>query len=117
VGVRDANNNSLNTVPAVPPGTVCTLGPILRTLNLGAEGEDVRALQRFLNCRGFIVAQSGVGASGFETNYYGNLTQAAVIRFQNAYAAQILAPLNLVTGTGIFGERSRMHAMTLSNTR
>lgn len=80
-----------------------------RNLTLGARGEDVRALQRMLNARGFIVSPTGPGAPGFETNYFGERTRQALIRYQEAHAQELLAPGNLVSGTGFFGVRTRAH--------
>jgi hypothetical protein len=55
-----------------------------RDLELGAVGEDVRQLQKFLNSNGFVVATNGAGSAGNETTYFGPATQAALIRFQIA---------------------------------
>ena len=61
-------------------------------------GEDVRALQKFLNAQGFIVVPSGE-----ETTYFGPATAAALARYQEAHRAEILTPNGLARGTGIFG--------------
>jgi len=54
-----------------------------RDLYLGLRGGDVAELQRLLNSNPqTVIAVSGPGAPGKETNYYGALTQAAVLRFQ-----------------------------------
>ncbi len=44
----------------------------------------MRDLQTALDHLGFILAPSGPGASGDETDYYGALTEAAVRAFQKA---------------------------------
>lgn len=75
-----------------------------RTLKLGSQGDDVKALQVFLNTHGFILVRSGPGSPGNETSLYGKLTAAAVAKFQEAYADQILSPLGFKKGTGIFGD-------------
>jgi hypothetical protein len=72
-----------------------------RDLELGMEGEDVRLLQVFLNGSGFLIAQSGVGSPGAETNYFGSLTQKALARYQ---AAQ-----NILPSAGYFGPKTRAH--------
>lgn len=74
-----------------------------RTLKQGMSGEDVKALQQFLNSNGFTIATSGTGSSGNETTYFGSGTKKALIRFQNAHAAEILTPNGLTQGSGIFG--------------
>ncbi|MBU6232432.1 peptidoglycan-binding protein, partial [Patescibacteria group bacterium] len=79
------------------------ISPFTRSLKLGMTGNDVKNLQIFLNSHGFTVSQSGAGSSSHETSYFGPATFRAVIRFQNAYANQILAPYGLSQGTGFFG--------------
>ncbi|MBC7836202.1 peptidoglycan DD-metalloendopeptidase family protein [Acetobacteraceae bacterium] len=72
-----------------------------RDLEYGMTGEDVRALQRFLNENGFIVAQSGVGSIGLETTYFGPATKRAVVAFQ--------IKNNITPAAGYFGPISRAH--------
>lgn len=86
------------------------------TLNheVGDEGGEVMQIQQFLNAQGFTVATAGAGSPGNETSYFGSRTQAAVIAFQNANAAQILTPVGLTTGTGYWGPSSRAYANTMS---
>ena len=55
-----------------------------RNLALGSTGEDVRALQKYLNSHGFPVASSGPGSPGNETLRFGGATRAALIQFQVA---------------------------------
>jgi hypothetical protein len=76
-------------------------------------GEDVRALQKLMNCLGFTLAASGPGSSGKETNLFVDKTYAAVIKFQEAYAADILAPVSAAKGTGIFATYSQKKAAEL----
>ena len=80
---------------------------LTRDLFPGAQGADVRSLQEYLNSHGFILASSGAGSPGNETTYYGNLTAAAVRRFQEAHFAEILTPLGYASGTGICGSSTR----------
>ncbi len=68
---------------------------------------DVKELQKYLNTHGFIVAPSGAGSPGKETNYFGLLTYRAVIKFQEANASDILTPNGLKKGTGYFGPSTR----------
>ncbi|MDD2657862.1 MAG: peptidoglycan-binding domain-containing protein [Candidatus Pacebacteria bacterium] len=53
-------------------------------LTVGSLGSEVRALQAFLNARGYTVATSGAGSPGNETTTFGQATKMALIRFQKA---------------------------------
>ncbi len=84
-----------------------------RTLTLGSHGTDVRYLQTLLNRD----AATRVTTPGLETDRFGALTKAAVIRFQNKYAAEVLRPAGLSRGTGTVGAltRNKLNALlTLS---
>lgn len=75
----------------------------VRDLELGMKGEDVRALQVFLNNHNFLVAESAEGSPGKETTYFGSLTQAALARYQ---AANDIAP-----AVGYFGPITRKYLL------
>jgi len=45
--------------------------------------------------------------TGNETNHFGSLTGAAVIRFQESHADEIPTPLGLQSGTGFVGPATR----------
>ncbi len=92
---------------ASTPPAVAGASSFTRNLKRGDRGEDVRALQRFLNTHGFVVAVSGDGSAGRETDYFGPGTVSALIRFQNAYKSDILAPAGLSAGSGFFGTLTR----------
>jgi len=92
----------------------CSIENVTRTLRAGSQGEDVRSLQKFLNCSGFTLATTGPGAAGNETTLFSVRTYNAVIRFQEQYAVDILTPISLTKGTGVFGELSRKKAESLS---
>ncbi|MGB2580273.1 MAG: IPT/TIG domain-containing protein [Minisyncoccia bacterium] len=88
-----------------------------RTLSLGSRGEDVRELQKFLNIDSYTtVAVSGAGSLGNETDYYGPATKRAVIKFQEKYRNDILEPIGLSFGTGVFGSGTRVKVIALKNT-
>jgi hypothetical protein len=100
---------------AVVAPTLCPAYPFTRALRFGMEGEDVRALQRLMNCLGFSLAESGPGSPGEETPFYVGRTRTAVIKFQEAYAHEILVPVGEERGTGIFAQYSRAKAHNLTS--
>ena len=72
------------------PSSTC----FTKTLKYGMRDDEVKLLQEKL----------GVSpASG----YFGPLTKAAVIKFQEQYASEILTPLGLTKGTGVVGSATR----------
>jgi len=74
----------------------------------GAVGQEVRCLQVVLNLdKATRLAEAGDGSPGQETDRFGELTKAAVIRFQEKYAPEILKPANLKKGNGIVGKFTR----------
>jgi peptidoglycan hydrolase-like protein with peptidoglycan-binding domain len=78
----------------------------VRDLELGMEGEDVKALQQFLNDNDFTVATVGVGSPGNETDYFGSKTQAAVAKYQKAH--------DIAPTAGYFGPKTRAHVARLA---
>ncbi len=89
--------------------------PFTLNLSLGSVGPQVILLQQLLNKDPATrIASTGPGSSGNESRYFGILTKAAVIRFQNKYASEVLAPAGLSQGTGRVGTFTRMKLNVLS---
>ena len=87
---------------------------LARDLNRGDTGDDVRRLQQCL-------ANPPAGGpdiypEGIVNGSFGQLTQQAVIRFQEKYAAELLTPLGLTKGTGKAGPltREKLNALCFS---
>lgn len=93
--------------PAPMRGVSCLV--LSRTLSLGMSGQDVSYLQRFLASDPTLYASGGV------TGYFGQLTEAAVQRFQakHGIASSGTPPSN---GYGAVGPRTRALIQTLSCT-
>jgi hypothetical protein len=85
-----------------------------RNLTYGDTGQDVLLLQKILNSNSTTqITQTGEGAPGQETTYFGNLTRRAVKKFQELYRNEILVPAGLTEGTGVVGQMTRNKLNTL----
>lgn len=71
-------------------------------LKYGQRGDDVKYLQMFLKAQGLEIYPERI-ISG----WFGPLTKKAVIRFQEKYADDILAPWGITEGTGFVGDTTR----------
>lgn len=106
-------------IPTASTSTETALAPAFhfaRNLQLQDHGADVQQLQEFLNTHGALVAANGSGSPGGETDYFGSLTFQALIRFQDAHTAEILAPLGLSKGTGFLGAATRAYVNNATTT-
>src|SRR3990167_8912936 len=97
--VNSGGIGASTSTPSTPSAPTPSSSSFTRDLDIGTMGEDVRALQQFLNAQGFMIAESGVGSPGNETDYFGSLTQAALGEFQ---AANGITP-----SVGYFGPKTR----------
>lgn len=69
-------------------------------LKKGMTNPDVEALQECLINAGFL-------KNGFNTGFFGTITESAVIKFQEKYSDDILTPQGLQIGTGYVGLATR----------
>ena len=82
-----------------------------QNLSFGVRGDQVRCLQEFLRAQ-----DQNIYPEGLVTGNFLSLTRQAVIRFQEKYAPEILAPLGLNKGTGYVGQMTRNKVNQLMGT-
>ncbi len=80
-------------------GTPASSYSFTKDLTLGSKGDDVKALQQWLNAKGYKVSASGAGSPGNETTYFGPATKAALGKWQAAN--------NISPAVGYFGPKTR----------
>lgn len=68
-----------------------------RSLKVGSRGKDVQKLQECLIYEGCLSLPYA------PTEYFGGMTRAGVVRFQEKYTQETLAPWGLTKGTGFAG--------------
>jgi len=100
----------LNLAQTTPKSTGSySCGAITADLYYGAQNRaQVVCLQEFLKSQGSLIYPGGIISGKFFDQ-----TQAAVARFQEKYAAEILTPLGLQKGTGYAGPSTRAKINTL----
>lgn len=90
---------------------VITCQKFNQNLYFGMRSDSqVKCLQEFLKSQGDKIYPEALVTGNFLT-----LTKAAVVRFQEKYTADILAPLGLEKGTGFFGPLTRQVVNKLTN--
>ena len=110
-----ANSVSQTTVQTTSPTNSQTASfNFTRDLEIGMIGEDVKNLQKYLNSKGFMVAETGPGSPGNETTRFGSATQSALIAFQRANR---ITPSTgyLGSATREFIKQTQISAQTLEN--
>ena len=97
-------------------GGSCSSFTFTRNHKMGESGGEIMQIQKFLNSSADTqVAATGAGSPGNETSYFGGATKAAIIKFQNKYAADILTPVGLTTGTGNWFASTRAKANAVNS--
>jgi hypothetical protein len=98
---------SPKAISLILPATISTVANNSRDLYINTEGEDVKLLQQFLNFQGFLINKPRLpGSSGYETNFFGPLTQMALIKYQHTY--------NITPAVGYFGPITKNFLKTMT---
>jgi PKD repeat protein len=88
------------SVPNQSTGATGTCPIITRSLNIGSEGSDVTALQKYL------ASNTSIYPEGLVTGYFGALSQSAVQRWQ-ASRGIVSSGTPSTTGYGVVGPKTR----------
>lgn len=83
------------------PSTGVSVTKITKVLKAASASDEVRLLQTWLASDPLVYPEGKI------TGYFGALTKAAVTKFQEKYASEILTPLGLTQGTGLVGASTR----------
>ena len=94
VRVTSDNTNVSSTGTTVNNGGNVSSNAYYRDLTVGSQGSDVTALQQYLVSKGYLVMPAGV-----PYGYFGEVTRAAVARWQTA--------MGVSPAAGYFGAKSR----------
>ncbi len=97
---------SLQAQLSVAQGSPAPATTFTQNLTLGSKGAEVKALQQWLNAKGYPVAASGPGSPGSESTYFGSKTAAALAKWQ---AANGISP-----AVGYFGPKTRAAIAAMS---
>jgi parallel beta-helix repeat protein len=108
INLKVVSNTETDTTTTTPTTPISSSIPsdfkFSSTLKYGQNSQDILYLQKILNSDPYTrIAKTGVGSWGKETIHFGAATRAAVIKFQEKYAKEILTPSGLTRGTGTVG--------------
>lgn len=78
-----------------------------KNLRNGMTDPDIFYLQSFLNSNGFVIANSGPGSIGNETDFFGRGTQESLSSFQEKFKNEIEESQGDLDEPGFFGENTR----------
>ena len=100
-------------VTPINPTTEISTTIFTRDLKFGMAGDDVKALQVYLNNHSYIISSTGAGSPGKETEYFGSLTSSALARFQEANKDKVAG---LINEKGFLGPITREFINSLTKT-